>query len=318
MFVCGLIEDATEAVREVMKKDPYLAAKCTTHAKGIDGKLVDALAIILIKNQKSRLEAGDWFAKLYHETLAILSIESKTYTKSMSALFHSAYNQSQEGLQNYSFMLIGMQLVEKAIAFLESLVNNRPDDIRLRNLLAWALRLAEKYEESILHDNECLELAPEYGWSLGGIGISYRELKKFEDSVLFLRRAIQANNVNFWAHSHLGFTLKEMQNYEDAFVQFQKAIDLDWNYSWPHLGLADLYLEYLKQPEKAIAEYEITLQLDQRPFWISKALYKLSLALETIGRITEARQRYEEYLDRFPWGEHAQEALAALKRLGED
>jgi len=31
----------------------------------------------------------------------------------------------------------------------------------------------------------------------------------------------------------------------------------------------------------------------------------------------EARQRYQEYLDRFPWGEHAQEAQAALERLGE-
>jgi len=30
----------------------------------------------------------------------------------------------------------------------------------------------------------------------------------------------------------------------------------------------------------------------------------------------EARQRYQEYLDRFPWGERAQEAQAALERLG--
>lgn len=32
---------------------------------------------------------------------------------------------------------------------------------------------------------------------------------------------------------------------------------------------------------------------------------------------SEARQRYQEYLDRDPWGEHASEALAALERLGE-
>ena len=36
----------------------------------------------------------------------------------------------------------------------------------------------------------------------------------------------------------------------------------------------------------------------------------------TSGRTAEAGQRYQEYLDRFPWGEHAQEALAALERLG--
>jgi hypothetical protein len=36
----------------------------------------------------------------------------------------------------------------------------------------------------------------------------------------------------------------------------------------------------------------------------------------SIRRTAEARQRYQEYLDRFPWGKHAQEALAALERLG--
>jgi hypothetical protein len=34
------------------------------------------------------------------------------------------------------------------------------------------------------------------------------------------------------------------------------------------------------------------------------------------GRMDHARQRYEEYLDRDPWGEHAQEAMAAVERLG--
>jgi len=42
----------------------------------------------------------------------------------------------------------------------------------------------------------------------------------------------------------------------------------------------------------------------------------LFVLLLQLGRIAEARQRYEEYLDRFPWGEHTPEALAALERLG--
>ena len=46
-------------------------------------------------------------------------------------------------------------------------------------------------------------------------------------------------------------------------------------------------------------------------------MFKLARALEAAGRTAEARQRYQEYLDRFPWGEHAQEAQAALERLGE-
>jgi len=43
----------------------------------------------------------------------------------------------------------------------------------------------------------------------------------------------------------------------------------------------------------------------------------LFVLLLQLGRTAEARQRYQEYLDRFPWGEHAPEALAALERLGQ-
>jgi hypothetical protein len=49
---------------------------------------------------------------------------------------------------------------------------------------------------------------------------------------------------------------------------------------------------------------------------IKRFFGRLSGYTASIVRTAEARQRYQEYLDRFPWGEHAPEALAALERLG--
>ncbi len=141
-------------------------------------------------------------------------------------------------------------------------------------------------------------------------------MKNFEDAEFCLCKAIELDQQLYWAYCHLGLTLLEKKNYESALEQFQRAISLRWEYGWPHTGLADAFREYFNQPEKAISEYEIALQLEQRPHRLGRPIIGLARALEAADRIAEARQRYQEYLDRFPWGEHAPEALAALERLG--
>jgi hypothetical protein len=93
VFVCGLIEDATEVVREVMKVDTYLAVQCTAYAKGIDGHFVDELAISLIQTLRPKFAANIWLGKIYREMSAILLIEPKTHTKELSDLFSRALDQ---------------------------------------------------------------------------------------------------------------------------------------------------------------------------------------------------------------------------------
>jgi tetratricopeptide (TPR) repeat protein len=159
-------------------------------------------------------------------------------------------------------------------------------------------------------------LAPEEAWIWGGIGVSYRNMGNMEEAETCLRRAIALNDKMPWIHRHLGLIMQQKKDYDAALKQFQLAISLDPEYAWPHLGLADIYLEHLKRPEKAIAKFEMALRLEKRPFRLHRPMFGLARALEVAGRTAEARQRYQEYLDRFPWGEHAQEALAALERLG--
>ncbi len=139
VFVCGLIEDATEVVREVMKQDSHLAVKCTTHAKRINGEVVDELALVLIQNLRAKIETDIWVGKLYPEMLEVFSIEFKTRTKKLSELFNRAYNQNSQALHDFAYLLHGLHLPERSIAFLEPLVNDRSNDVRLRGELAVAL-----------------------------------------------------------------------------------------------------------------------------------------------------------------------------------
>ena len=316
VFVCGLIEDATEVVKEIMKADPYLAARCAVYAKGIDGQVVDTLAVKLIQKLKTKTEIGTPPGKSYQEMLAVLSVESKAQTKKLSELFFRVYNQNHKALHDFARLLMGMYLPEKAILSLSPLVREQPNDVRLRGWLAAALRAIGNFEDSIKHFEKCLELNPEDVWTWGNLGLTYRDMKNYREAERCLRRAIELDSRLGLGHHELGVVLQEQKNYEAALEHFQKAISLSKEYAWPHVGLAKIYLEFHHNPESAIVEYEVAISLEQRPFLISKHTFALACALEAAGRTAEARQRYQEYLDRDPWGEHGQEALAALERLG--
>jgi tetratricopeptide (TPR) repeat protein len=316
VFVCGLIEDATEVVREVMKVDQYLAVKCTAYAKGMDRKFVYDLALILIKNLKAKFDAHIWVGKLYKEMLVVLSIENKISSITLVDLFLEAYENKPQALYDLAHVLIGMNLPERLISLIGPLINEHKSDIQLRGWLAAAFRMSKNFEDAINHFKECLVIDPLNGWIWANLGRTYKDVRNYEDAESCFRKAIELDNKMRWAYFHLGHVLLMRNKYEDALLLFQQGNNLDYEYADYHFGLAEIYFEYLNDVERAIAEYEIAMQLEQRPFPLAFFTIKIARALEAAGRTAEARQRYQEYLDRFPWGEHAPEALAALERLG--
>ena len=315
VFLCGLIEDATSIINKIAGMDLYLAASCTTNAKRVDGIVVDELGKSLIARLKPKFEADLNGGRLYQEMLAILSIEPKTSSRNLSDLFRVVYAQQSQAVQDFAYLLILMDESSKAVSLLEPIVGDQPNDAQLRGMLGLALQCAKKYDDSINQLKKCLELMPKDGWLWSCLGRTYKHMGNFNDAEICLHRAVELDGEMQNARCYLGFIFKEKGDYDRALKQFQLALSPDWEYDDPHIGLARLYLENLHQPEKAVEEYKTVLQLELRPFRLSQTFIGLSRALEAAGRTAEARQRYQEYLDRFPWGEHAQEALAALERL---
>ena len=322
VFVCGLIDDATEVVREVMKLDPYFAAKCTVHVRHIDAEILDELSFELVRRMKDKTELNPniWYGgKLYQEISAFQLIEPKIDAKKLLNLFWRIYDQKPDTLNEFVRLYVAVRLPEKVIPILELLANEQSNNILLIRLLAWVLRHSGNFKDSLTYFKKCLDLDPNYREAAliwGQLGRTYSDMENFEEAEFCLRRATALDTKLRWAHYYLGRVLQRKQNYQGALEQFNQTINLDYEYVWAHTGLADIYLEHLNQAEKAITEYELAVKLEQRPFYLYRPLFGLARALEAAGRSAEARQRYQEYLDRFPWGEHAPEALAALERLG--
>ncbi|MEK7727198.1 MAG: tetratricopeptide repeat protein [candidate division KSB1 bacterium] len=319
VFVCGLVEDATEVVREVMEGDIFWAMRCATNAKNINGEVGDELALKLIQNLKIKLDANIWVGRLYQDMIAVLSMESKTRSKDLTKLFSQVYQNELNGRVGLASLLIEMeipQMAKQAISLLEPLIKNQPGNVQLRSMMASALREVGDSEGAIAHFNKCLDLASEDPHLWVNQGITYVVMKNQDKAKFCFLRAIELDRRLHWAYYHLGRIFYEQKNFEGALEQFQQASQLGEEFAGPHVGIANVYLEYLKQPEKAIIEYHIAIRLEQRPFRLAESFLGLARALEAAGRTAEARQRYQEYLDRFPWGERAQEAQAALERLG--
>jgi tetratricopeptide (TPR) repeat protein len=234
------------------------------------------------------------------------------------ALFCRVYDLKSQAINALVFFLLGMGLPERVVAIIEPAVKDNPRDAKLRGWLGWALRRAQKNNDAISHLKEGLELSPENGWLWGLLGVAYRHVDDFDNAEACLRKAIELDKETHlkWAHYDLGYVYQQKHKYSEAIACFKKAIELGWKSDLPHFQMAEINRENFNNPENAIIEYEIGIQLEQRPFGLPRPIFGLARALEAAGHTAEARQRYQEYLDRFPWGKHAQEALTALERLG--
>jgi tetratricopeptide (TPR) repeat protein len=316
IFVCGLIADATAIVQNLIKTNPYLAVQCATYARKIDGKVVDVLVLTLIQQMKPKLVANVGADKLYQEMQAVLSIASKTEPQKLLEFFSRAYAQSPQALLHFLRLLLDMGKHEETIAYSLPLVAEQPDNVQLRSVLAWALRRAGRWEDSAEHYQKSLALDPQNALLWHGAGKTYKAMQKLDEAESCFRRALALNEQLPWARCYLGLTLAEKGDDDGALAHLQRARNIDPEYALPHVGLADLYREHLHKPEMAITEYQAARDLEHRPLQLSRIIFKLALAYEMAGRTDKARQCYEEYLDRDPWGEHGQEALAAVERLG--
>ena len=244
-------------------------------------------------------------------------LERKALTQDLFELFCRIYELKDKAMEALIFFLLGMNLPQRAMSIIEPAVNENPNDAKLRGWLGWALRRAHRCDDSIWHLKRGLMLSPDSAWLLALLGVTYRRIDDLEQAETYLRKAIELDEKDNlkWVYFELGHVLQKKQKLSEAITYFEKAIELGWKSDLPHFQIAEINRRNLNNPEKAIIEYEICLQLEQRPHGLPPIVIGLALALEAAGRTAEARQRYQEYLDRFPWGEHAQEALTALERL---
>ncbi len=120
-----------------------------------------------------------------------------------------------------------------------------------------------------------------------------------------------------WNINH-GHYMADSGKYNDALNLFQIALDLtkiEAVRADAHMERGAVYARFLDNPEQALAEYLLVLEqypaLPQAEF----ALFNAAQVLSELGLIDQARQRFQQYLKKYPNGKQRNNARTLLKNL---
>jgi tetratricopeptide (TPR) repeat protein len=205
---------------------------------------------------------------------------------------------------------------EQALKYFTDALKIKPDDLNLLAYRATALTRLSRNQEAITLIDYILDKHLATGLNLAymytGKANALVNLKRFEESLDYYQKALKiAGNVStIWYMQ--GFAYYSMSKYELALKNFQKAYALSTDektrefIGWCYLGMEN-YIEALK----------IFEQLTINPPRDSLSWYGLGLAAKALGKIEQARDCIQRFLNQVK-PEHADlipQANKALKDL---
>jgi TPR repeat protein len=182
---------------------------------------------------------------------------------------------------------------DKHFDALRNLVDNNPNDMMLRWMLAVQCRTYNKNEEGVKHYAKLLE-----NWNPGPVlvhqtyGNLLDELKRYDEALIEHRKAVLLEPAG-WSYEGLGNTLTSLKRYKEANIAYANAVACSPNYhsywtSWAlKLLKEERYSEAIAKCQKAIAL--TPNDRDALCFW--------ARCLELQGKLQDAVAKYKAVLE---------------------
>lgn len=210
--------------------------------------------------------------------------------------------------QEISNSLIALQRDEEAIAMLEEMAAERPDDLASLNTLGWLMRTRERFEEGIeYYDRALAAIEPDDpgAWNFYyGRGISLERTQQWEKAEPDFLKALELNADEPYVLNYLGYSwVDQGKRLQEGLAMIERAVHQRPNdpyivdsLGWAHYRLGNF--------EEAVNQLERAVQLRAGNAIIND---HLGDAYWHVGRLTEARFQWE----RSRFLEDADDALRA-------
>jgi tetratricopeptide (TPR) repeat protein len=119
---------------------------------------------------------------------------------------------------------------QEALPYLDSVLQQAPDNIVALYSKAYALRQLEEYEDALSAINQVLVLDQNYEGAYFEKGYTLGELGRYEESIKAYQNELQIDPNDKDALLNIGWALNELGRYEEAIIYFDKALTIDPNY----------------------------------------------------------------------------------------
>jgi len=150
--------------------------------------------------------------------------------------------------------------IDQAIAFVNSILVDEPDNAQVRNVLGLALYKSGDLEGARDQYLEALEDDPKFPEAYFNLGNAYKMLGETAQAESSFVRAIRYQKRFVLAHYNLGVLYMNSGRKDDAIAQFRRAVDYDDQFYPAFLELG-LLLAETGDNDGAITNLERTLEL---------------------------------------------------------
>lgn len=159
-----------------------------------------------------------------------------------------------------AYDLVVQGSLDQAVAFVNSILADEPDNAQVRNVLGLALYKAGDAEASIEQYLEALEDDPEYAEAYFNLGNSYEVLGRIPEAEQAFASAVQRNKKFDVARLNLGLIYKQTGRPDEALEQWTAAVEANDQFDLGFLQIGLLEAERGDQ-EGAIASFSRVLEL---------------------------------------------------------
>lgn len=167
---------------------------------------------------------------------------------------------------SYATVLLQMGDYEKAILYLEKILERSPGDDSVLYKLGWCLKMERKYEEALSCLKKVLLYRPDHPSVRQVITEIYERMARREEDNRYYEKALPymeeqlARYPDSYHYIEMGLLYLDMDRYKEAFTHFEKAFLLDPESLYAYNNAGNCCLS-LKEPQKAIPFFKKAISL---------------------------------------------------------
>jgi len=213
-----------------------------------------------------RKEFSEGFFKLLSTAVFILLLAGYSFmTIQQNRVWENSYTLWADAVEKYPdsntanalmgvvYMDFGMD--KEAVKYLERAVEILSYDYQSRNNLGIVYGRLGEPERALKELNTAIWLKPDNDKAKINLAVLYQREQQYEKAAEVLRWLLAKQNGNANLHFRLGMVYKEMGEYDKAVSELTTSMELSPNIINPYTELGNLYLNKLKNPEKAKGYY---------------------------------------------------------------